>query len=396
MAAISQLQAEIAENDKLKHLLFLRDNDPEVTRLDIGATTFRDWPEWRKDDFISSLLLNHTITTLHVSGFELEHVLNEDQLNQLFQNLSQMTGVKELFCFHGGSSVLTEDRLASFLPPNVKVLMLWQFQRLPEAQKLVAAIRNCTSLERITIKLPRQLEIATSTPGMRGKHTVWWGCMDVFAMAFASLPNLKVLQCKCVDFKAREPIFSPESFAVLLQSQSIRSLYLENCGLLDDHIDVMHEELADHTTPLEVIDFQENCLTDDAIYTFGRMLPKITCLRGINISGVQPITDDAGLSLAKGLEHNERVIQLELEGTAARYADEFDVPDSPHANAEWSHLLDYRIRLNRAYQEAPLVEKSVMDFCKALNAVSDHDSGLFHFVRTYPKYTANLSSIAKQ
>jgi hypothetical protein len=382
------LQPEIMENDKTKHLMFLRENDPEVTRLDISAPTFRDWPLWRKDDFINSLPLNHTVTTLHVSGFELDQVLDDEQIERLFQHMSQMTGVTELFCFHGGSVVLTEDRLATILPRNLQVLMLWQFQRLAQAQKLAAAIRNSASLERITIKVPRQVGVANGQE---------WGCLDLFIMAFASLPHLKVLQCKCVDHKARDPIISPEAMAILLRSPSLHSLYLENCGLLDDHIDVLHDELSGNTTSqLQVIDFQENCLTDDAIYTFGRMLPGLLRLRGINISGVQPITDDAGRCLAQGLERNTRVIQLELEGTAARYADEFYIPASPHANADWMHLIDYRIRLNRAYKEAPDVLTSVSDFCKALNAVSDHGSALFHFVRTYPKYTARLSPISNQ
>jgi hypothetical protein len=385
--ALCQLQAEMVESDNKKHLMFLRENDPEVTRLDISAPTFRDWPLWRKDDFINSLPLNHTVSTLHVSGFELDEVLNDEQIERLFQHVSQMTGVRELFCFHGGSAVLAEDRLASILPKNLQVLMLWQFERLSQAHKLAAAIRNASSLERITIKIPRQVESKEQE----------WGCLDVFAMAFASLPNLKVLQCKCVDFKARDPIFSPEALAVLLRCPTLHSLYLENCGLLDDHIDVMHEELSDNvTSQLQVIDFQENCLTDDTIYTFGRMLPGLLRLRGINISGVQPITDEAGQCLAKGLELNSHVVQLELEGTAARYADEFFIPESPHADADWMRLIDYRIRLNRAYREAPNVMSSVSDFCDALTAVSDHDSALFHFVRTYPKYTANLSPISMQ
>jgi len=227
-----------------------------------------------------------------------------------------------------------------------------------------------------------------------------WGCMDVYAMAWAGLPNLKSLQLKCAGFRPREPLLSPEAFGVLLASSSMETLYLENCGLLDEHVDVLAEELPKNTknSSLRTIDMQENYLTDDTLFTVGRMLrlhPDLT-LASLNLSGVSPITNAAGNALVDGLQYNRSLQNLELEGTAARYANEFDIPASPHAHTEWFARMDLYIRLNRAYHEAPLVKRDVSDFCVALNSVSDHASGLFHFIRENVQYSVALSPMAKR
>lgn len=395
------------------------DNDPKEegeeeeeevsTRLDVTASTLEPIIEQGAfGGYLHALSQNDSVTTIHLSGTNIDTILTESQTDSLLRTLGNMSSVEELFCFggggqsQGGTTWFTEDRLSMCLqqqevPSNndkeekkgLTVLMLWQFARLPESMSLPKALRSLHHLERLTIKLPPR----THTKRKNKQQPYEWGCMDVYAMAWASMPRLKALQCKCVpSVRAREPILSPEGFRVLLTSPTIETLYLENCGLMDEHIDIMVEELPGQNHVLQAMDLQENQFTDDALYSTGQLLEKLAqtknaSFKSLNLSGIHPITAAGGQALVQGLAQNRTLQHFELEGTAARFADEFAIPASPHADADWHIQMDMCLRLNRAYGEAPRIDTSNEDFCKALNSVSDHTSCLFHVLRHHlPKY----------
>ncbi len=173
-------------------------------------------------------------------------------------------------------------------------------------------------------------------------------------MGMASMKNLQILQIRCVPendkrYQQRESIVSPEAVTLLLNSTSIQSLYLENCGLIDDHMDAIAAELPNNNM-LKVLDLKHNLFTDDALYTTGHFLP-VCHLNTLDISGITDITEPGGKALAAGMRLNHKIEHFELEGSFARFQDEFHIPVG-HSSTEWMKEITYRLRLNRAYQAA--------------------------------------------
>lgn len=399
---------------------------PPSTRLDITASVIAKILERDAfDGYLQALQKNTTVETIHLSGMDMDRVLqgNRRQLERLLKAIGNMPNVTEFFCFRGTSqsNFFTEDDLRWCLPPHLTVLMLWQFPHLPSATHLPTALRKLEHLQRLTIKVPPPPPHAGAKHNSNNNSSRHypWGCLDTYAMTWASLPHLIALQCKCVSFRPHDPLLSPEALAVLLSSRSLQTLYLENCGLLDEHVDVLVEALeyvsdddtknnTNNNSVLQAIDWQENRhLSEDALYSTGRLLARCSpALQSLNLSGVHPITDAAATALVQGLEQNRTLVHLELEGTAERYADEFDVAPSPHAGKDWYERMDLCLRLNRAYREAPRLmegggeedsgDAATDDFCAALNSVSDHASGLFHFLRKFPKYCVAISPMARE
>jgi hypothetical protein len=347
------------------------------SRLDVTSEIFTETPV---DDFLISLDYD-TELAVHLSGLHLDEVLDEQQLQQLMEALGN-TRMTELFAFRGDSQCLTSDMLAKLIQKakNLKVIMLWQFSEF--LQNIAAAIRGNISIQRVTLNLP--------CPG-KPKDQVPWATLDVVVMGFAEMASLQVLQIRCISSdegmrsKQQESIISPEALALLLNSSSIQSLYLENCGLMDDHMDIMLEELPKNKT-LTLLDVKHNLFTEDALYTTGQLLPKCH-LRSLDLSGVA-ITEAAGLALEKGMRNNQTLLHLELEGDFERYSDEFHVPEG-HTNAKWMQDITYQLRLNRAYNEKSL--ENITDFCEALSCVSDDLSCLYHFLRKYSTHGNRLT-----
>jgi hypothetical protein len=348
------------------------------SRLDVTAEIFSETPF---DDFLLSLNYDAELA-VHLSGLHLDQVLDEQQLVQLMEALGS-TRITELFAFRGDSQSLTSDMLAKLIQTakNLKVIMLWQFSEF--SPNIAAAIRGNPSIERATLNLPCPEKPRDQVP---------WATLDVVVMGFAEMASLQVLQIRCIPSdegttraKQQESIISPEALALLLNSTSIQSLYLENCGLIDDHMDIMLEELPNNKT-LTLLDLKHNLFTEDALYTTGQLLPKCH-LRSLDLSGVA-ITETAGVALEEGMRENQTLLHLELEGHFERYSDEFHVPEG-HTNTHWMRDITYQLRLNRAYHEKSL--DNVTDFCEALSCVSDDLSCLYHFLRKYSTHGNRLT-----
>jgi hypothetical protein len=373
------------------------------TRLDITASLLSTFTEQEKQHFIDTFVKenNSKLTTIHLSGQGLRRILTTDQIKALVQCIGKVASITEFFCFQGGCKVLTSDLLAKFLPPNLKVLMLWHFPSI--SKNFAAAMRRQPSLTRVTLNFScsrdRQLE---------------WGCLDVCAMAFASMAHLQVLQIRCIPktthreqiktVPQQESIISPEAIVPLLNSTSITQLYLENCGLIDDHMDEVYNELPNNKT-LVTLDVKGNMFSDDCLYTTGRLLPIAPPqFRSLDISGV-PITEAAGKAVARGMVQNNTLQSLEIEGTLLRFHDEFDIPPG-HTNTQWMQDINHQLRLNRAYHMAAedqsavtsfankqnFVSTDVTAFVTAVSAVSDNASCLFHFLRTYSHHCTRLTA----
>ena len=343
-------------------------NDPDLVRVDITHGLFDGWTKSQIDSFIQVFPGHPSIKSVHLSGLDLESALDEEQIVALVHAVAGMEQLEDLCVFRGGSSVLNEDLLASCLTQNknLKVLLLWQFADLYKNENLAGALRQHPTLEIVTITLPGQMP---------------WSCMDVYLMGFCSMKNLKVLQIRCQG-KQEDSIFSPEASALLFASTTIQSLYLENVGLLDDHVDVMYEELPKNTT-LTLLDIKNNLLSDDALYTFARALPKLKVLKSLDLSGAY-ITQGAGEAMARGMAQNTVMTHLELEGGEERFADEFDIPVG-HSETDWMKSIYFHIRLNRAQAQGSVGANKPL-FVEALNSVSDQVDCLYHFLRTYPKH----------
>lgn len=359
------MTATMTESTK-DHLLFLRDNNPDIVRLDINHSVLQNWEYWRIQDFIASLPVNHVVETIHLSGHGLEQTLSESQIHQLLLNIGQMKGVKQLFVFQGDSICLDTTRLSNALSgEQLRTLVLFGFDDYSE--HFSVALRRHPFLEKVSVHLPKRKR---------------WGCLDVLAMGLAETPCLTNLQIRVTTGRQQEPLLSPEAFGVLLSSKSINTLYLENCGLLDDHMDVLLEELP-KSDRLNSLDLKQNWLTDDAIFTTARLLPLVENLESLDLSGCE-LSDAAGEALAVGLAKNKTLLYLELEGTEERYRDEFNVPESKFAQSEWMHLVDFHLRIHRAYKAANY-NMSGDGFASALNSVSDHISGIYYFMRKYKR-----------
>jgi len=343
----------------------LLENDPELIRLDITASTLVDFTAWEKEDFLTALHSNSSVTHVHLSGDGLEDVFTPDQIDLLVEGIGYMRNLQEFFVFKGGNPDVTGKRLGHCLDlaKNLKVFMLWGFDKIEEENDLAGAVRNHPNLERVTITLPKKMK---------------YGCLDVFVMGLASMPNLKCLCIRCRQKGQPDPIISPEAMPILMGSKSIESMYLENCGLADDHSDVIAEELVNNKT-MTLIDLKHNNFSDDALYTFASKIPQNKKLVSLDISGVH-ITEGGVMALAEAMRHNTAITHLELEGTATRFADEFDIPDG-HQNTEYMQSLNFRLRLNRAGKG-----ENRDKFAEALNSVSDHLGCLYHLVRGNPHY----------
>jgi len=342
----------------------LAENDPELVRLDITASALFDFADWEKEDFLAALQSNITVSHVHLSGDGLEDVFTEDQVDMLLEGIGYLENLSELFVFRGDSPDITGKRVAHCLAlaKKLRVFMMWGFAEIEEEHDLAGAIRNHQNLERVTITLPSRMKYA---------------CLDVFIMGMASMRKLKCLCIRC-KYSQADPVISPEAIPILFASPTLESLYLEQCGLQDDHSDAIAAELTSNKI-LTLLDLKHNHFSDDALYTFAQKLPRNQTLTSLDLSGVY-ITEGGVLALAGAMKDNHTLKHLELEGTEVRYADEFDIPDG-HKFSDYMQALDFRLRLNRAGKG-----ESRQRFCEALNSVSDHLDCIYHLVRGNAHY----------
>ena len=392
-----------------------------VTRLDISASLFTPMSEFEKDAFIYGLVRNYKentdVTTVHISGQRLDTVLSGEQICTIMKSLQQLSNITEFFCFHGGCEILTCDLLAKSLPPQLQILILWHFPSL-SSNTFAAALRLQSSLQRLTLNFACRSS-KQEHHQQQQKRKLTWGCLDVLVMACACMEQLQVLQIRCVPrtsdhhiaskvLKQNDALVSPEALVVLLNSPTIKQLYLENCGLIDDHMDEIYNEIPKNIV-LTMLDVKGNLFSDDCLYTTSRLLPIAPHqLQYLDISGVS-ITDAAGEAVAVGMAKNYTIQSFEIEGTIQRFQDEFDIPVG-HSDAEWMQLITHQLRLNRAYQMAydtstdgsntstvtftekkNIVQNDVTSFVAAVSSVSDSASCLFHFLRNYPDHCNQLT-----
>lgn len=344
----------------------LRSQDPELIRLDISLADFAHYDAWRKEDFLHALALNDTITTVHLSGDRLNRVFDQDEIETLMEAIGAMKKLKELFVFRGGCPSLTEELLGMTIhdAKQLKVLMLWGFDKMCEKPVLAAAMRMHNALQRITITLPNAMS---------------WGCFDVYAMGLSQIPTLTCLIVRCADGRQEESIISPEGITILFSSKHIKSIYLENVGLTDDQSDAIVAELKSNQS-LSLLDLKHNQFSDDALYAFATLLPHNKTLESIDLSGVD-ISSGGGWALAHAMTKNTTIRNLELQGDELRYRDEFYVPEG-HAREDWFKALDYQLRLNRAGEG----QGDRKRFVESLTSVSDHLDCIYHFTRNYPSH----------
>jgi hypothetical protein len=386
----SHQQQQQQLNIPLNHRVW--DCDPDLTRLDLSATTLKSLSADERRDLVEAFAHNRIIETLHLSGQNVlirdindgHAALTEDEFVHIVEMAGSLPNLQELFVFRGNCQALTEDLLSKLIKKSskLKVLMMWGFDEMGGKQggvnhaasfNLAATLRRHPSLERITLTLPPKMPYA---------------CLDVYVMAFAERPTLHCLNIRGQqvsssskdggDDRDREAVISPEALSLLLASTSIDCLYLEGIGLIDDHIDAVYDELCTNET-LSLLDLQGNHFTDDVIYTFARILPCNNKLHSLDLSGVV-LSEASGKQLAKSMEENSTLKYMELEGTEERYQDEFFVPKG-HEDTEWMKALDYQLRLNRAGTAG-----NRKKFVEALNSVSDHLGCLYNYVRENPKY----------
>lgn len=150
---------------------------------------------------------------------------------------------------------------------------------------------------------------------------------------------------------------------------------------MDEHLDIMEEELE--KSSIQHLQLSDNLFSEDTLYTTARMLPNLTKIRSLDLSGCH-ITKGAGEALASAIAFNTSIINLELEGGEERYIDEFDIPVG-HSQTAWMKQIYYHLRLNRAQPAGSRsLHKSKTKFVAALNSVSDQLDCLYHFVRTCP------------
>ena len=395
------------------------------TRLDISASLFAPLSESEKDAYIQTLVRqykdNTDVTTVHISGQQLHTVLTTEQIRTLMKSIQQLHNITEYFCFHGGCDALTDEVLAKSLPPKLQILILWHFPSL-SSNIFAAALRLQSSLQRLTLNFACRSH-KPQPPKQQQPPKLTWGCLDVVVMACACMERLKVLQIRCVPrssdhhiaskvLQQHDALISPEAIVVLLNSPTIKQLYLENCGLIDDHMDEIYNELPKNNV-ITMLDVKGNLFSEDCLYTTSRLLPIAPHqLQYLDISGAS-ITEAAGQAVAMGMVQNFTLQSLEIEGTIQRFQDEFDIP-AGHADTEWMQLMSHQLRLNRAYQMAydvssssfdqssntaavtfaekqDIVHNDVTSFVAAVSSVSDSASCLYHFLRTYPDHCHRLS-----
>ena len=397
------------------------------TRLDICASLFAPMSDSEKQAYINALVHNYkentNVTTIHISGQQLHTVLTTEQICTIMKSIKQLTNITEYFCFHGGCETLTSDLLAKSLPPNLHILIVWHFPSL-SSNAFAAALRLQSSLQRLT------LNFACGSKQQQQQQNLSWGCLDVVVMACACMERLQVLQMRCVPRTSdhhiaakvllqQEAIISPEAMVVLLNSPTVKQLYLENCGLIDDHMDEVYNELPKNKA-LTMLDLKGNMFSDDCLYTMSRLLPIAPHqLHYLDISGVS-INEEAGKAVALGMIQNCTLQSLEIEGTIQRFQDEFDIPVG-HNDTDWMQLISHQLRLNRAYQVAynassrsllsnnhntersstegatfvekqNVISKDMTAFVVAVSSVSDSASCMYHFLRTYPDHCNRLTA----
>jgi len=90
----------------------LAENDEELIRLDITASSLVDFTNWEKNDFIGLLPKNTTVRHVHLSGDCLDDCMNEDQIHALILNIGKIQNLEELFVFKGNCADVTGDRIA--------------------------------------------------------------------------------------------------------------------------------------------------------------------------------------------------------------------------------------------------------------------------------------------
>jgi len=343
----------------------LRENDAELTRLDLSTSVLKELSDFEKEDFLHALPQNETVKVVHLSGMQLNECMTKEDIESMGESVGKLKYLEELFIFRGGSNVLSPDLLAKIVhaAQELRVLMMWGYGNLGQSPALAGTLRHHQNLERVTITLPKNIP---------------YSALDIYAMAFAEMPYLHCLNLRGSG-KQQEPVISPEAIRILLSSKSIESLYLENLGLIDDHTDAICAELKSNNKSLGLLDIKDNYLTDDALFTFAHTLQQNQSLQSLDLSGVQ-VTERAGQAMAKGLAANTTLTHLEIEGTLLKYADEFDIK-TEHQNTEWFKAIDYQLRLNRAGSAG-----NRKKFVEALNSVSDHLGCLYTFVRQSPHY----------
>jgi len=68
----------------------LRTNDASLTRLDISSTTLGEYSDWRKADFLNAVRYNETVTTVHLSGVNLDDCLSGNDIEELIDSIGCM------------------------------------------------------------------------------------------------------------------------------------------------------------------------------------------------------------------------------------------------------------------------------------------------------------------
>lgn len=326
---------------------------PNTTRLDITAAILKDWNGDQKQEFIETLVerCNGKINSVLISGQKLQKVLSDEQIITIMKSLSKIDSITEFNCFHGKCNVLTTDLLAVSLPPKLQVLILWNFRTFSD--NLIVAIRQQFTLSRISINFP-----------FERRNQLKWGCFDIGVMALCCMENLRTLQIRCVlpdgarYIRQEECIVSPEAMVLLMNSSSIEHLYLENCGLLDDHMDEVCNELPNNKT-LVSLNMKDNLFSDDCLYTIGRLLPIAPeQFESLDVTGVS-ISTAGGTVAAEGMLQNTTLLSLHIESSWAScdlLEDEDEEDDDEtkneskknHSDELWMQQIQNQLRYNNA------------------------------------------------
>lgn len=375
----------------------LQANDTTLIRLDITAPLLQSMSSAQIHTFLATFPCVPSITSVHLSGMDLDSILTLAQMEELILGIASMQHMHDLCIFRGGSRALNEHAVAQLLQHNnegrLTTLLLFQFASLHECPALAGALRQHSSLKRLTLTLP------TGQP---------YGALDLYSMCFAAMPHLQVLQIKCQDSSTTTttkqpqdvPIMTTDGFRILISSTTITSLYLENCGLLDDHMDILEDELMHHNRTLQLLDLKDNTLlSDDVLYSMARVLPHNSVLTSLDVSGAH-ISSGGGQALAKGMTQNTTLTHLELEGTEERYRNEFNI-QLQHDQAEWMKQIYYCLRLNRARAGLGLggssstTKNSKRAWVERLNRVSDHLDCLYYFIREESQFVSRMGQDTK-
>ena len=192
----------------------LERHDASLIRLDVTSSLFANNAQETAQKLIQALPYNDTIESVHLSGVNLESYLTPSQIEQLVLSIGSLKNMKDLSVFQGSSKILNEELLSRCLQQakGLQVLLVFQFPWLHKHPVLASTLRHHPNLERVTLNLPY-----SKLP---------WACLDVYAMGFCQMTNLRVLQIRCCQKHPpqEEPLISPEAIALLLSSKTIHSL----------------------------------------------------------------------------------------------------------------------------------------------------------------------------